>query len=266
MDVSDLTPLEQTAFLTLYARALDSRWPRPILGDKLADNVVANIDYDFAALGVTSSVVCQSALRAKMLDDRVRPTSPSTPMPSWWIWAPGWTTGCIARPCPDVCLYSVDLPAVIALRDKVLPGRDQAHSVAASLADPQWPDSIPSDRPTLLVADGLLAFLSEPVIVGLFRRITDHFRTGELAFNDYGRIGPGPSPLAIKVAPQKMFSDVASQWGYPGFRDAHHPGNLESTAEAGRGGQPRARPRGRAVPGLDSRRYAVVREDPGDGP
>ena len=77
-------------------------------------------------------------------------------------------------------------------------------------------------RPTLLVADGLLAFLSEPVIVGLFRRITDHFRTGELAFNDYGRIG-WLSRLAIKVAPQKMFSDVASQWGYAGFRDAHHP-------------------------------------------
>ena len=126
------------------------------------------------------------------------------------------------HPPPTSAWYSVDLPAVIALRDKVLPGRDQAHSVAASLADPQWPDSIPSDRPTLLVADGLLAFLSEPVIVGLFRRITDHFRTGELAFNDYGRIG-WLSRLAIKVAPQKMFSDVASQWGYAGFRDAHHP-------------------------------------------
>jgi hypothetical protein len=31
-----LTSVEQTAFLTLYARALDRRWPRPILGDTLA--------------------------------------------------------------------------------------------------------------------------------------------------------------------------------------------------------------------------------------
>src|SRR6185312_1453296 len=35
-----LTAVEQTAFLTEYARALDSRWPRPILGDSLADDAV----------------------------------------------------------------------------------------------------------------------------------------------------------------------------------------------------------------------------------
>ena len=67
-----LAPVEQTAFLTEYARALDSRWARPILGDTIADDVVGKIDYDFAGLGVQTSVVCQTALRAKMLDDRVR--------------------------------------------------------------------------------------------------------------------------------------------------------------------------------------------------
>src|SRR5262249_37675233 len=79
IDVSDLSPLEQTALLTQYARALDSRWQRPILGDTLADDIVAKIDYDFAALGVPRSVVCQSALRAKMLDERVRAFSAKHP-------------------------------------------------------------------------------------------------------------------------------------------------------------------------------------------
>jgi O-methyltransferase involved in polyketide biosynthesis len=41
---SDLTPVEQTAFLTEYARALDSEWVRPILGDPLAHEVVGKID------------------------------------------------------------------------------------------------------------------------------------------------------------------------------------------------------------------------------
>ena len=45
-----LTPIEQTAFLTEYARALDSRSARPILGDTLAREVVGKIDYDFAGL------------------------------------------------------------------------------------------------------------------------------------------------------------------------------------------------------------------------
>jgi O-methyltransferase involved in polyketide biosynthesis len=94
--------------------------------------------------------------------------------------------------------------------------------VPASLADENWPDEIPADRPAILVADGLFAFLTEPVIASIFRRITDHFGSGELAFNDYGGIG-WMSRLAIKLYPQKMFKDIESQWGYLGFKDAHHP-------------------------------------------
>jgi O-methyltransferase involved in polyketide biosynthesis len=90
------------------------------------------------------------------------------------------------------------------------------------LADEHWPETIPADRPTMLIADGLFAFLTEATIIGIFRRITDHFATGELAFNDYGGIG-WFSQLAIKLYPQKMFKDIESQWGYRGFKDAHHP-------------------------------------------
>lgn len=43
-----------------------------------------------------------------------------------------------------------------------------------------------------------------------------------MAFNDYGHIGRF-SRLAVKLAPQKMFSEVATQWGYAGFKDAHVP-------------------------------------------
>src|ERR1700733_255987 len=167
--ITELTPVERTAFVTEYARALDSRWPRPILGDTLADEIVAKIDYDFHALGVPSSAVRQTALR-----------------------------------------------------DELVPAGDHAYSVAASLADDGWADPIPSDRPTMLIADGLLAFLTESVIVNLFRRIPEHFRSGELAFNEYGRVG-WLSMITFKLLPQKMFSAVGTQWAYRGFKDAHVP-------------------------------------------
>ncbi|WP_123026363.1 class I SAM-dependent methyltransferase [Mycolicibacterium stellerae] len=218
-----LSAIEQTAFLTEYARALDSQWPRPILGDALAHEVVGNIDYDFAGLGVQTSVVCQTALRAKMLDDRVRAFVSEHPDAVVVDLGAGLDSGYYrVGPPPTVHWYSVDLPGITALRDQVLPAVPQSHSVPVSLADEHWPDAIPADRPTMLVADGLFAFLTEPVIIGIFRRITDHFGSGRLAFNDYGRIG-WASRLAIKLYPQKMFKDVGSQFGYPGFKDAHHP-------------------------------------------
>lgn len=221
--VTALSPVEQTAVLTVYARALDSRWPRPILGDTLADQVVAGIDYDFAALGVLTSVVCQTALRAKMLDDRVRGFIADHPDGVVIDIGAGLDSGVYrVNPAPSVDWYSVDLPGITALRDTVLPARDHAHSVAASVADENWATAIPADRPAFVFADGLFAFLSEPVVAGLFRGLTDHFTSGEVAFNDYGRIG-WFSRIAVKLAPQKMFSQVGSQWGYAGFKDAHHP-------------------------------------------
>ena len=218
-----LSPVEQTAFLTEYARALDSRWPKPILGDALAHEVVGKIDYDFAGLGVQTSVVCQTALRAKMLDDRVRAFVGRHPDAVVVDLGAGLDSGYYrVGPPSTVDWYSVDLPGIIAVRDEVLPEVPQSHSVAVSLADDHWPDTIPAGRPTMLIADGLFAFLTEPLIGGIFRRITEHFGSGQLAFNDYGRIG-WFSRLAIKLYPQKMFSDVGGLFGYPGFKDAHHP-------------------------------------------
>ena len=220
---AQLTPVEQTAFLTEYARALDSRWSRPILGDGLADDVVRQVDYDFAGLGVQTSVVCQTALRAKMLDDRVRMFIERHPNAVVVDLGAGLDSGFHrVGPPPTVDWYSVDLPGIMSLRDEILPADRHSHSVPVSLAEKQWPDSIPANRPTILIADGLFAFLPEAVIVSVFRRITEHFGSGEFAFNDYGRIG-WVSKLALKFAPQKMFKDVGSQWGYAGFKDAHHP-------------------------------------------
>lgn len=218
-----LSPVEQTAFLTEFARALDSQWSRPILGDELAYEVVGKIDYDFEGLGVQTSVVCQTALRAKMLDDRVRAFVAEHPDAVVVDLGAGLDSGFYrVSPPSTVDWYSVDLPGITAVRDEVLPAVPQSNSVPVSLADEYWPDAIPSDRPTMLIADGLFAFLTEPLIAGIFRRITERFGSGEPAFNDYGRIG-WFSRLAIKLYPQKMFKDVGSRFGYPGFKDARHP-------------------------------------------
>jgi O-methyltransferase involved in polyketide biosynthesis len=220
---AQLSPVEKTAFLTEYARALDSQWPRPILGDMLAHEVVGKIDYDFTGLGIQTSVLCQTALRAKMLDDRVRAFVEKHPDAVVVDLGAGLDSGPHRVDPPEsVDWYSVDLPGISALRDAVLPSRLNAHTVPVSLTDDRWPDAIPADRPTMLVADGLFAFLTETAIARIFGRITAHFGSGELAFNDYGGIG-WVSRLAIKLYPQKMFKDVGSQWAYHGFKDAHYP-------------------------------------------
>ncbi|MGO9927056.1 MAG: class I SAM-dependent methyltransferase [Mycobacterium sp.] len=213
VDVSSFTPVEETALLSLYARALDSRWPRPILGDHFADELAGQIDYDFEGLGLISSVVCQAALRANMLDDMVRQFIDTNSHAVVVDLGAGLDDGMLrVEPPPTVEWYSVDFPAVIAVRDRLFPSIAQAQSIGASLTDEHWPEQIPADRPTMLIADGLLAFLDERQIITLFSKLTDYFQSGQLAFNDGGHQG-WPTRLAVKLAPQKLFKDVSALKG-----------------------------------------------------
>lgn len=221
--VAEFSPVEQTAFLTEYARALDNRCPEPILGDTEADRIVGELDYDFAGLRIPAGIVRQTALRAKLLDERIGTFTARHPEAVVVDLGAGLGTPLLrVQPPTTVDWYSVDLPRVIALRARVVAEPAHAHSVAADLTGTDWTDTIPADRPTMLVADGLFAFLAEPVVIGLLGHITDYFRAGELAFNDYGRVGP-LSWLGMKLAPWGMFHLLGQVWANPGFKDPLTP-------------------------------------------
>jgi len=170
-------------------------------------------------LRVPASAIRQTALRAKLLDDRARQFIAEHPDAVIVDLGAGLATPMQrVGPPPTVDWYNVDLPNVIALREQVVPGDAHAHSIAASLADDTWTDQIPADRPTFLIADGLLAFVPESLLINLFRHIPEHFRTGEVAINDYGRVSP------VNIAAMKIvFGAVGNQWIYRGFSDAHVP-------------------------------------------
>jgi hypothetical protein len=69
-----LTPIEDTLFLTLCGRALDSRSPRRILGDRMADETIQELGYDASRSGVSG-----------MLSDiGIRYPSPSWCAPGGW--------------------------------------------------------------------------------------------------------------------------------------------------------------------------------------
>lgn len=221
--VTEFSRLEQTAFLTAYARALDNRSPTPILGDEFSDRVVGLIDYDFAGFRIPASVVRQTALRAKMLDERVRRYTAAKPDAVVVDLGAGLNEP-LARVQPPATVdwYSIDLPHLVALREKLLPVQRAEHVIAADLTSTDWTDGIPVGRPTMVIADGLFAFLTEPQVVALITHVIDYFGTGELAFNDYGRVG-WLSSVGMKLAPRGMFSVLRHVWANPGFTDPHTP-------------------------------------------
>jgi O-methyltransferase involved in polyketide biosynthesis len=82
--------------------------------------------------------------------------------------------------------------------------------IASSVTDTGWLDEVPADRPTLVVAEGLLMYLTESEVRDLLRRLTDRFSSGELLFDTLSAIGPRLS---------KVFTKGIVKWGAGDVRE-----------------------------------------------
>ncbi|MEV0374740.1 class I SAM-dependent methyltransferase [Streptomyces sp. NPDC050636] len=181
-----LTEEKETLLATLYGRAVDSRSKNPILGDTMAVDTVRRLDYDFKKLHMGPGDSAAVALRARQLD----------------VWTARFLSahedavvvhlGCgldsrVYRldPGPGVRWYDIDYPEVIELRRELYPEREGYTTIPSSVTDPAWIAQLPSDRPTIIVAEGLLMYLTEEDGTALLRRLIAHAPSGELAFDAF---------------------------------------------------------------------------------
>jgi O-methyltransferase involved in polyketide biosynthesis len=74
-------------------------------------------------------------------------------------------------------------PEVITLRQKLFPPRDGYSMIASSITAETWLDWVPSKRPTLIIAEGVLEYLTEADVQTLLNRLTTHFQHGQIAFD-----------------------------------------------------------------------------------
>jgi len=182
------TPLEDSLFLTLYARALDSRRPHPILGDATADQIVRTTDHDYDNLRIETNLILSVALRARKLDQVTSAFLARHPDAVGLDLGAGLDTR-FERLAPPATVdwYDVDFPAVAAARQRLIPEHANAHVIGADVRDPDWLDAVPTGRPAIIVADGMMAFLSQDELVSLWNRLVSHFPSGEIVFNSYTR-------------------------------------------------------------------------------
>ena len=113
------------------------------------------------------------------------------------------------QPPATVDWYTVDLTGISAVRDQVLPTNPQSHTVVASVAESDWATAIPADRPTILIADGLFAFLTEAVIFN-----TDELnRAPRVVAAQEGYVSMSQGQLAY------LLGDLQPSSGYRLFRE-----------------------------------------------
>ena len=182
MTDSGLVGVQKTAKPVLAAKALDNRLPDPILGDKYAEQVMRRLDpgYDNRRFG-TGQLGLVAVVRAKAHDDWARSFLADHPD------AVVLHLGCgldarIYRidPPATVDWYDLDYPAMIELRKQLLPPREHYTLIESNVTDLTWLDRIPRGRPVLMIAEGLVPYLTEIDVRRLLAGIVDAFPTGQI--------------------------------------------------------------------------------------
>ena len=236
------TPLENSLWLTLCARALDHRSPRSILGDAAADEIVRTLDYDHRRLNIDANLRVSVALRAKKLDEVAAGFLARHPDAVGLDLGAGLDTRLARLDAPaTVDWYDVDFPAVAAARERLTPARPNGHIIGADVRDAGWLDAVPTDRPAVIVADGLMGFLTKDEMVTLWNRLVNHFPAASWSSTaTAGPLSGWPARAGHEVGRR---SDRVPGHGRPaGTRE------LEPETAPGEGDPAQPRARGRRVP------------------
>jgi O-methyltransferase involved in polyketide biosynthesis len=60
--------------------------------------------------------------------------------------------------------------------------------IGSSVVDTDWLDQVPGDRPTLIVAEGLMYYLKEEEVKALVKRIVNRFPSGQIMFDAISKL------------------------------------------------------------------------------
>jgi O-methyltransferase involved in polyketide biosynthesis len=192
----DLSGVPETLLWNLGRRAAAARTGASLLDDPLAIEVAGRLQYDFKDASRGAS---WHAVRVATFDDAVRGFLGQHPAGTVVALGEGLETQFWRLDNSRMRWLSVDLPATLDLRRRVLPEGPRQRSHAGSALDLSWLDQLDPAAPVLVTAQGLLVYFQRNEVHKLIAAIAERL--------------PGSS-LVFDVVPEKMLELVRRQPGH----------------------------------------------------
>ena len=178
------TKEKETMLITLYGRAVESQSKDPIIRDIAAEEAIQRIDYDFKNFKMSRNEILATAARAKVFDDWTEEFLAKNHVSIVLYLGCGLDSRVFRiNPSESVEWFDVDFPETIELRKHLFPKRVNYHMIGSSVTEEEWLNQIPSNCPVLIIAEGLLYYLTENEVKTLFKRLVDHFTEGQMIFD-----------------------------------------------------------------------------------
>lgn len=180
----DLRGAAATLLAALYARRIDARSHRPILGDPYAEPVYDRIEHDVAGLwqfaGDASAVAC----RAAFLDRWTREFLTAEPGGQVLHLGCGLDSRPLRVGVPPSCRWvDVDQPEVMEVRRRLYDVPEHVVQVPGTVTEDGWWDAVDPARATLVVAEGLFMYLTADDVHAVVDRVVQGTSRSVVAFD-----------------------------------------------------------------------------------
>ena len=181
--------VQETLIIPLYARKMCSELYPKLYQDETALRLVNAVDYDFSALQKKSQTFMQRfgflevAMRQNDLAYEVRDYLKAHPNAA--VVNIGCGLDSTGRNCDNgSCkLYNLDLPDVIAVRNKLLPAGEREENIPCDLNDTAWFNKIDASGGAVFFAAGVFYYFLKEQVKTLVRAMADAFPGAALVFD-----------------------------------------------------------------------------------
>jgi O-methyltransferase involved in polyketide biosynthesis len=232
VDGNVLDGVSATTLWTLHNRGSEAKRSDGVIRDPWAVTLFDAISYDYRKFGNPNQ---SHGLRAVAFDAAASAYLKSHPKASVVALAEGLQTSFWrlqrAGVADQLTWYSVDLPPVMALREKLLPSDDRIVPLAQSALDLGWMDRIDDSQGVFITAEGLLMYLEPNDALGLIRDCAARFPGGQMMFDSIPHWLSRRTLKGLKlsdryIAPPMPFGlsadeAIALAGRIPGVREAH---------------------------------------------
>jgi O-methyltransferase involved in polyketide biosynthesis len=211
-----LTGVPKTLLLPLWGRAFETRHPTrpPLLIDRGAAEIVDRLGYDFSAIASAIHPITRLAwvARALHVDRTLRDFLTRWPRATVVNLGCGLDTTFGRVDNGTLIWVDLDLPQVIALRERLIPPGPRQRALACSILDDAWLRGLQPDEGLILVAAGVLYYFEEPQVRALLSRLAAALAGAELVFD-------ACSPRGVRAANRKVIEEsgmdasAALVWG-----------------------------------------------------
>ncbi|NLL37632.1 MAG: class I SAM-dependent methyltransferase [Fretibacterium sp.] len=212
-------PISETALLTMFFRALETRHPDPILEDPMAVEILRELGVDMSRFADKRMSQVGAVIRARRFDRQVRRVLMEWERPVVVNLACGLDSRFIRTDWGKGIQVDLDLPDVVALRGRFFSESERNPQIGSSMFETKWMDDLLERYPEhrfAFIMEGVLMYLQEPDIRGLFRNLAERFPGGELHFDVVSTWMARHSKMHDSI--QEYGDEVKFTWGLDDMR------------------------------------------------